>query len=85
MSVETERSTSFDDELMMEKGHHPSNIEVLTKHQIRIEFLSGRGCIVSVGCKLIAFEDNQKAMEALNAYVANPHEESKKWNEIFNK
>jgi hypothetical protein len=36
--------------------------EVLTNHEINIRFLSGKGCIISVGCKQIAFEDNQKAI-----------------------
>ena len=62
----------------------PRDIEVLREHDIRIEFLSGRGCLVSIGCKRIAFEDNQKAMEAISAYVANPYEEAEKWNKIFN-
>jgi hypothetical protein len=62
----------------------PSSKEVLTNYEIIIRFLSGRGCLISVGCKQIAFEDNQMAMEALSAYVANPYEESKKWNQIFN-
>ena len=63
----------------------PSDIEVLRDHEIIIKFLSGRGCLIRVGCKEIAFEDNQKAIEALNAYVSNPYEESKKWKQIFNK
>lgn len=71
-------------EPMMEKEYTPSNKEVLREHEINIKFLSGRGCIISVGCKQIAFEDTQKAMDALNAYVSNPFEESKKWNQIFN-
>jgi len=61
-----------------------SSKEVLANYEINIRFLSGRGCLISVGCKQIAFEDNQMAMEALSAYVANPYEESKKWNQIFN-
>ena len=58
--------------------------EALTNYEINIRFLSGRGCIISVGCKQIAFEDNQTAMLALNAYVSSPVEESKRWNRIFN-
>ena len=72
------------DESEMKRESRSSDKEILREYEIRIEFLSGRGCLVSVGCKRIAFEDNQKAMEAINAYVANPYEESKKWNEIFN-
>lgn len=72
-------------ESMMEKEYTPSKKEVLTNHEINIRFLTGKGCIISVGCKQIAFEDNQKAMDALNAYVSSPIEESKRWNQIFNK
>lgn len=67
-----------------EKEFRPSNGELLKDHEINIRFLSGRGCMIRVGCREIAFEDNQKAIEALNAYVANPYEESQKWNQIFN-
>lgn len=75
------------DEAMAEsasKNYRRSDREVLRDYEIGIKFLSGRGCIINVGCKQIAFEDNQKAMEALNAYVSNPFEESEKWNQIFN-
>ena len=75
---------TYDEGLLMAKEYIPSSKEVLTNHEINIRFLSGRGCLISVGCKQIAFEDNQMAMEALSAYVANPYEESKKWNQIFN-
>jgi hypothetical protein len=72
------------DEAMVKSDYRRSDREVLRDYEIGIKFLSGRGCIINVGCKQIAFEDNQKAMEALNAYVANPYEESQKWNQIFN-
>jgi hypothetical protein len=68
----------------VKEEYRPSDTEVLKAHEINIRFLSGRGCMIRVGCKEIAFEDNQKAMEALNAYIANPYEESQKWNQIFN-
>jgi hypothetical protein len=41
--------------------YRPSRIEVLQQHEIRIRFLS-RGCIVSVGCKDIAFENISEAL-----------------------
>ena len=65
-----------------EREYRPSNKESLREYEIRIRFIS-RGCIVSVGCKEIAFEDPTKAMEAINAYVANPWEEQKKWRKIL--
>lgn len=62
--------------------YRPSNKEALREFEIRIKFLN-RGCVVSVGCKDIAFEDPISAMEAVNAYVANPWEEQKKWRKIL--
>jgi hypothetical protein len=65
-----------------EKEHRPSKQEALRDYEISIRFLS-RGCIVRVGCKEIAFEDVTKAMEAINAYVANPWDEQQKWHKIL--
>jgi hypothetical protein len=62
--------------------YKPSNKEALREYEIRIKFLN-RGCLVSVGCKDIAFEDPKDAMEAINAYVAAPWEEQKKWRKIL--
>ena len=62
--------------------YRPSNKEALREFEIRIRFLS-RGCIVSVGCKEIAFEDYTNAMTAINAYVANPWEMQQKWRKIL--
>ena len=64
------------------KEWRPSNAEALREHDLRIRFLN-RGCIVSVGCKDIAFEDPIKAMEAVNVYVANPWDEQQKWRKIL--
>lgn len=62
--------------------YRPSNKEALREFEINIRFLS-RGCVVRVGCKEIAFEDVASAMTAINAYVANPWEEQKKWRKIL--
>ena len=64
------------------KEWRPSNAEALREFEIRIRFLN-RGCIVSVGCKEIAFEDPTNAMAAINTYVANPWEEQQKWRKIL--
>lgn len=64
------------------KEWRPSNKEALREHEIRIKFLN-RGCIVSVGCKEIAFEYVADAMAAINAYVANPWDEQQKWRKIL--
>jgi hypothetical protein len=60
----------------------PSRSEVLREYDVRIKFLD-RGCIVSVGCKEIAFESVDFAMVEINKYVANPYEVQKKWREIL--
>ena len=70
-------------ELMMEKEYKPSKNEILRDYEINLRFLSGRGMIISVGCKQIAFEDTNKGMEELAKYIDNPYEERKKWNKIF--
>ena len=62
--------------------YKPSNKEALRNFEIRIRFLD-RGCIVSVGCKEIAFENYTEAMAALNAYVTNPWDEQQKWRKIL--
>lgn len=60
----------------------PTDAEALREFEIRIKFLN-RGCIVSVGCKEIAFEDYTNAMAAINNYVANPWDEQQKWRKIL--
>lgn len=64
------------------KEYRPSNNEMLRNYEINIRFLN-RGCIVRVGCKEIAFEDHTSAMVAVNAYVANPYNEERKWRKIL--
>ena len=64
------------------KEWRPSNAEALREHELRIRFLS-RGCIVSVGCKEIAFENVASAMDAVNLYVANPWDEQQKWRKLL--
>ena len=66
----------------IEKEWRPTDAEALREFEIRIKFLN-RGCVVSVGCKDIAFEDPIKAMEAVNVYVANPWEEQQKWRKLL--
>jgi hypothetical protein len=62
--------------------YRPTAKEALREWEIRIKFLN-RGCIVSVGCKDIAFENYIEAMAAINAYVANPWDEQQKWRKIL--
>jgi hypothetical protein len=62
--------------------YRPSNNEALREYEISIRFLS-RGCIVRLGCKEIAFESVEKAMEEINNYVANPYDQQQKWRKIL--
>jgi len=64
------------------REYFPSKQQTLREYDINIRFLS-RGCIVKVGCKEIPFTSVGDAMVELNKYVSNPHEESKKWNIVF--
>lgn len=62
----------------------PTKQEALRDYSIHIEFLS-IGCIIRVGCKSVPFSTVKEGMEALNAYVANPYEVRKVWEERFAK
>lgn len=64
------------------KEYRPSRVEMLREYELRVRFLSV-GCIVSVGCKEIAFGSIDEAMEKINEYVKSPYESSQKWREIF--
>lgn len=72
-------------EYMEEKGiseYIPHKTELLKEWGINIQFHSV-GCVITVGCKSVPFSTVEEGMRALNAYVANPFEEKKKWNKIF--
>jgi len=64
------------------KEYIPNKQQILREYDISIRFLSV-GCIVKVGCKEIPFRRVSEAMEELNKYVENPHDETKKWNNLF--
>jgi hypothetical protein len=78
--VERERGPMVDPSPIEE--YRPSRIEALQGYEIKIKFLS-RGCIVSVGCKEIAFENVSEALGAFNLYVTSPYEEQQKWLKIL--
>lgn len=62
----------------------PSRMEVLRDYKVEIEFLS-IGCVIRVGCKSIPFSTVKEGMEALNAYIKDPIELRKIWEERFSK
>ena len=55
--------------------------QVLQQHEIRIRFLD-QGCIVSLGCKDVAFGSPNLAMDAIVEYIKHPKEVSKNWREV---
>ena len=69
-------------ELRYEKEYKPSRSEMLRNYSIGIRFLS-IGCIIEVGCKSIPFSTIKEGMAALNEYIENPYEVTKKWDVIF--
>lgn len=64
------------------KEWRPTDAEALREFEIRIKFLN-RGCVVSVGCKDIAFEKVEDAMSALQTYVKWPYEQQKAWRKLL--
>ena len=70
------------EKVALTKEWRPTDAEALREFEIRIKFLN-RGCVVSVGCKEIAFENVASAMDAINLYVANPWDEQQKWRKIL--
>lgn len=69
-------------DLPKNKEYVPKRQELLREYEIGIRFLS-IGCVIRVGCKEIPFTNVNEAMTKLSNYVANPYEEGKKWNKIF--
>jgi hypothetical protein len=65
------RATSSRGELSEEQREHRRRIEILKNWEIKIHPLD-RGCTVSVGCKSVAFDSVDTAMEAVKQYVYNP-------------
>ena len=61
----------------------PTIQQLLSEYEIRIPFLS-KGCVVSVGCKEIAFSTIEEAMKCINNYVENPEAVGEYWREQFN-
>ena len=61
----------------------PTKQQLLSEYEIRIRFLS-KGCVVSVGCKEIAFNTVREAMESIEKYVEDPQNVGEYWRGQFN-
>jgi hypothetical protein len=79
MMAERETSKGYGE---LTQEYIPNKQQILRDYEVRIRFLSV-GCIISVGCKEIPFTNVGEAMVELSRYVSNPHEEVKRWNNIF--
>lgn len=65
------------------KDYKPTKQEVISKHDINIQFLS-RGCVIHIGCKSIPFSSTEEAIIELQAYFDNPYEVQEKWEKQLN-
>lgn len=65
------------------KYNPPTSQQLLSEYEIRIRFLA-KGCVISVGCKELAFGSVDSAMTALQDYVNNPKIASDFWKGQFN-
>ena len=59
-----------------------SLVEERTRYNIGIQFLH-KGCIVSVGCKKIAFSDNNEAIKAIQKYSDDPIGMQETWENVL--
>ena len=66
----------------IESTQRPPNQYFLQEYRIEIEFMA-RGCVISVGCKKIPFENVEEAMKELNEYVKNTYDVQQKWRNLL--
>lgn len=74
-NIETRPTAKYND-------YKPSRMECLREYELGIRFLAS-GCIVTVGCKQVAFSTTTEAMKAFTDYINNPYETRQRWEEIF--
>lgn len=77
LSEMTNAEASPTREFTNHKGNIPKS-EHLKQHSIQINFCDV-GCVITVGCKTFAFENNEKAMVALTDYVNDPEKSREFW------
>lgn len=84
-AIEIEENTLpiNENSMLLSKEYRPSDNDILRQYEITLKYLS-KGMIITIGCKQIAFSDNKEGLDALNAYINNPNEESDKWHKILN-
>jgi hypothetical protein len=62
--------------------YRPSRMECLRDYEIGIRFLS-RGCVITVGCKQVAFSTTTEAMKAFTDYINDPYGTRQIWEKRF--
>ena len=65
------------------KYNPPTSQQLLSEYEIRIRFLA-KGCVVSVGCKELAFSTVDEAMASIRSYVDDPKNVGDYWRGQFN-
>ena len=65
------------------KYNPPTKQQLLSEYEIRIRF-AHKGCIVSVGCKELAFSTVEEAMASIRSYVDDPKNVGDYWKAQFN-
>ena len=65
------------------KYNPPTSQQLLSEYEIRIRFLA-KGCVVSVGCKELAFTSIEEAMISIQQYIDNPKGVGDYWKKEFN-
>lgn len=67
----------------LHKYNPPTSQQLLSEYEIRIRFLA-KGCVVSVGCKELAFSTVDEAMASIRSYVDDPKNVGDYWRGQFN-
>lgn len=70
-------------EPMLTKPNSLTSQQLLSEYEIRIRFLA-KGCVVSVGCKELAFSSVEEAMSHVQNYVQDPRTIGDYWKKEFN-
>ena len=65
------------------KYNPPTKQQLLSEYEIRIRF-AHKGCVVSVGCKELAFTSVEEAMASIRSYVDDPKNVGDYWRGQFN-
>lgn len=74
----------MDERYAIKQEYRPKRQDMLREYELKVKFFSV-GCVVTVGCKEIAFATVDEAAAEIHDYLKDPYESHKRWNDIFNK